>query len=103
MANPFTQYLKDTRNELNHVAWPTQRQTIVFTALVVVISLGIAAYVGLLDYGLRITLLDIVTSSGNPNASNAVQVTQQPTVSTSTATGANPTFNLNGGSTNSTK
>jgi preprotein translocase subunit SecE len=46
----FIQYLKDTRGELRHVAWPTQMQTIVYTALVVAISIGVALYLGLFDY-----------------------------------------------------
>ncbi len=44
------QYLKDTREELRHVAWPTQTQTIVYTLLVAAISLGVAAYLGLFDF-----------------------------------------------------
>ena len=68
MANPFTQYLKDTRTELNHVAWPTQRQTVVYTILVAAISLGIAGYVGALDYVTRDALFAIVNASIAPNA-----------------------------------
>lgn len=44
------QYLKDTRGELNHVAWPTRTQTIVYTILVIAISLGISLYLGLFDF-----------------------------------------------------
>ena len=44
------QYLKDTQAELRHVAWPTQTQTIVYTILVVFISLLISVYLGLFDY-----------------------------------------------------
>ena len=47
---PLTQYLKDTRQELHHVAWPTQTQTIVYTLLVAGISLGLAAYLGFFDF-----------------------------------------------------
>ena len=46
----LTQYLKDTREELRHVAWPTQTQTIVYTLLVAAISLGISFYLGLFDF-----------------------------------------------------
>ncbi len=46
----FSQYLKDTRAELNHVAWPTRTQTIVYTLFVVAISVGIALYLGFFDY-----------------------------------------------------
>lgn len=46
----FIQYLKDTRGELHHVAWPTRLQTIVYTILVIALSLFIAAYLGFFDY-----------------------------------------------------
>jgi preprotein translocase SecE subunit len=36
------QYLKDTRGELHHVAWPTRLQTIVYTSLVIALSIFIA-------------------------------------------------------------
>ncbi len=44
------QYLKDTQGELRHVAWPTQTQTIVYTVLVAIISIGVALYLGFFDY-----------------------------------------------------
>jgi len=46
----FIQYLKDTRAELHHVAWPTQKQTIIYTILVSGISVFVAAYLGFFDY-----------------------------------------------------
>lgn len=46
----FTQYLKDTRGEFKHVSWPTSKQTIVFTLLVIVISLLTAAFLGFFDF-----------------------------------------------------
>ena len=50
MDMSFFQYIKDTRSELRHVAWPTQTQTVVFTILVVAISIGISLYLGLFDF-----------------------------------------------------
>ncbi len=44
------QYIKDTQGELRHVAWPTRLQTIVYTVLVVIISIGVSLYLGLFDY-----------------------------------------------------
>jgi preprotein translocase SecE subunit len=44
------QYLKETQAELRHVAWPTQTQTVVYTILVVFISLLVSIYLGLFDY-----------------------------------------------------
>lgn len=46
----FGQYLKDTRTELRHVAWPTRTQTIVYTILILAISVGVALYLGLADF-----------------------------------------------------
>ncbi|MBI2612931.1 preprotein translocase subunit SecE [Candidatus Kaiserbacteria bacterium] len=46
----FLQYLKDTRAEMRHVAWPTQMQTIMYTIIVIGISLFVAAYLGFFDY-----------------------------------------------------
>ncbi len=46
----FIEYLKDTRNELGHVSWPTRRQAIVSTVLVVVISILVAIYIGVFDF-----------------------------------------------------
>lgn len=46
----FIQYLKDTRGELNHVAWPTRTQTIIFTSLVISLSILVSLYLGIFDY-----------------------------------------------------
>ena len=52
----FINYIKDTRGELSHVSWPTRRQAVVFTAIVVAVSIATAAYLGLLDYVLSLVL-----------------------------------------------
>lgn len=46
----MTNYLRETRAELRHVNWPTRTQALVFTALVVVVSLTTAAYLGVFDF-----------------------------------------------------
>jgi len=48
--NKLTQYVKDTKGELKHVSWPTQKQTIIFTILVILVSIGIAAFLGAFDF-----------------------------------------------------
>ena len=50
MANPFIQYLQDTRGELRHVAWPTRTQTIIYSILVAALSIGVSLYLGLFDF-----------------------------------------------------
>lgn len=56
----FFSYLRETRGELKHVSWPTQRQTAIFTVLVIVISIVTALYLGLLDFLLTEGLSKIV-------------------------------------------
>jgi len=50
MIKRFIQYVKDTNAEMKHVSWPTQKQTAIFTVLVMIISLIIAFYLGVFDY-----------------------------------------------------
>jgi preprotein translocase subunit SecE len=46
----FINYLKDTYAELKHVSWPTNKQSVVYTVLVIVISIIVALYIGLFDF-----------------------------------------------------
>jgi len=46
----FINYLKDTVSELKHVSWPTHKQSVVYSALVIVISIIVALFVGLFDF-----------------------------------------------------
>ncbi len=64
----FNQYLKDTQVELKHVAWPTQIQTIVYTVLVVGISITIALYIGFFDFLLTRGLERVIGSMGHPSS-----------------------------------
>ncbi len=43
------QYLKETKGELKHVSWPTRRQTIQFTVVVIILSLVTAFFLGIFD------------------------------------------------------
>ena len=42
-------YLKEARQEIRHVNWPTRQSTIRFTLLVIGVSVVIAIFLGLLD------------------------------------------------------
>jgi len=48
--NRLLTYLRETRGELKHVSWPTQRQTVLYTTLVIVISVITSLYLGLFDF-----------------------------------------------------
>lgn len=47
--NPV-EYLNETWSELKKVRWPTTRQTIRLTIIVIAISLLVGTYIGGLDY-----------------------------------------------------
>ena len=44
------EYLKETKAELIHVSWPTRKQAIVYTIVVIVISFATAFFLGAFDY-----------------------------------------------------
>ena len=46
----ITKYFKDTAAELKQVTWPTQRQAMLYTALVIGISIVVSLFMGLFDY-----------------------------------------------------
>ncbi len=48
--NRFINYIKDTRAEMTHVSWPTRRQAMALTAVVIIVSLATAIYLGFFDY-----------------------------------------------------
>lgn len=45
----LTEYLKETKAELKHVSWPTRKQAIAFTVVVIAISIFTALFLGLFD------------------------------------------------------
>ena len=58
----FSNYITETKEEMKHVSWPTKNQTFLFTILVILISIGVAAYLGFFDY---IFLAGLKILSGN--------------------------------------
>ena len=43
-------YVKETKGEMRHVSWPTRKQSTIFTIVVILVSLFVAAYLGFFDY-----------------------------------------------------
>jgi len=43
-------YIKSSVEEMKKVTWPTRKETYNYTILVILISLGTAAFLGALDY-----------------------------------------------------
>jgi preprotein translocase subunit SecE len=48
--NALVQYLRDTRAELRKVHWPTRQEAENLTKIVLVVTVSMAALMGLLDY-----------------------------------------------------
>lgn len=48
--NSLIKYFNDTASEMKQVTWPTQRQALFYTVLVVVISALVAMYISAFDY-----------------------------------------------------
>lgn len=50
-------FLRDTRGELKHVSWPTRKQSIWFTIIVIALSVVTALVLGFFDFVFS-TLID---------------------------------------------
>ncbi|MDP3973384.1 MAG: preprotein translocase subunit SecE [Candidatus Daviesbacteria bacterium] len=59
MPNIFG-FLKEVREELDKVVWPTREQTLRYTILVVLVALAVGAFLGGLDYILTILQAAII-------------------------------------------
>ena len=43
-------FLREAYAEMKKVSWPSREQTIQYTVLVIIISVGVAVFLGILDY-----------------------------------------------------
>ncbi|MBI4415105.1 MAG: preprotein translocase subunit SecE [Candidatus Kerfeldbacteria bacterium] len=50
MANRLFTYFRESKDELKRVVWPSRQETTKHTLLVIGISLGVAAFLGVMDY-----------------------------------------------------
>jgi preprotein translocase subunit SecE len=48
--NKIVMFIREAKEELMKVNWPSKKQTINYTLLVVAVSLGVAGFLGGLDY-----------------------------------------------------
>lgn len=61
LNNPVVKYFREAKIELEKVAWPTKKDTIMYSSLVIAISLGTALVIGVLDLGLTKGLELLIT------------------------------------------
>lgn len=50
MINKIVNYIKESKTELQKVVWPSKKETIKYTLLIIGVSLGVAAFFGIIDY-----------------------------------------------------
>ncbi|MCX6819864.1 MAG: preprotein translocase subunit SecE [Candidatus Adlerbacteria bacterium] len=53
-------YFKDVRAEMKHVSWPTRRQAITYTVVVIAISILTALYLGAWDYVFSLIIKKVI-------------------------------------------
>lgn len=86
-------YIYSSKNELSKVTWPSKEETIRYSTLVIIISLGAIAFFGVLDYGLNklvnATLSNVkVTNQDTPQTTNTPPV-QHIDITTTTNNNSN--------------
>lgn len=60
MANKLVSYFTESRDELKKVIWPSRAETIKYTMLVLGISVGMALFLGAVDFGLNIAVEELL-------------------------------------------
>jgi len=61
--NAIIRYLRDTRAELRKVHWPSRQEAWSLTKIVLVVTVSMALFLGLLDYLFALELKGIIASS----------------------------------------
>jgi preprotein translocase subunit SecE len=56
MFNKFWQFIKDVRVEFTKVSWPSREELIQSTMVVMVVSLIVAAFIGVVDRILSVSI-----------------------------------------------
>lgn len=50
MFHKIKKFVRESREELSHVNWPARQEAIRLTTIVVGLSVGLAAFLGVFDY-----------------------------------------------------
>jgi len=60
MINKLKEYLKGSLAEMKKVVWPTKKQTINYSIIVIAMSIGVAIFFSLLDYLFNYILSSVI-------------------------------------------
>lgn len=61
MPNKVVNYIRESRDELKKVVWPSRKETIKYTLIIIGISLAVAAFLGAIDFLLNLGLNKLIT------------------------------------------
>jgi len=64
MTSPVV-FLKEVKEELDKVIWPSREQTIRYSALVIIVAVGVGLFLGGLDYVLTLGTNLLLTKFGH--------------------------------------
>jgi preprotein translocase subunit SecE len=51
IADKIVRFLKEAKVELKKVTWPTPRQTLASTSVVIIVVIIVSIYLGIVDFG----------------------------------------------------
>ena len=58
--NKVIRYFYEAKEELEKVSWPSRKETLMATLLVIAVSVGTAVFLGALDFGLNKALSALI-------------------------------------------
>lgn len=64
VLNPFKRlikYFREVWEEMRKITWPTREQTIRYALIVIAVSVGVAVFLGLLDFVFSLGLQQLLT------------------------------------------
>ncbi|PIS21294.1 preprotein translocase subunit SecE, partial [candidate division WWE3 bacterium CG08_land_8_20_14_0_20_41_15] len=53
-------FMNEVKVELRKVSWPTRKQAVKYTGMVILVSFALGIFIGLIDYGLTRALTYII-------------------------------------------
>lgn len=60
--NKLVRYFYEAKEELEKVTWPSRKETVRSTLIVIGVSLGMAIFLGALDYGFSTALQALIAT-----------------------------------------
>lgn len=60
VANRLARYIQESREELRKVLWPSRKETVRSTLLVIGISIAVALFLGIIDFALNFALERVI-------------------------------------------